>query len=189
MHDKQTLQKLLVPSDPISTLLGSSLHRVLRRCFYCSAVLEVSPAVVAVFHSTPFGQFSWPLLNFLPVGSTVLAGLVPAPAAPFPMAVSAQEHSSALQSIHIFTAFLSAPCPIATARRSVSVTNTLMLFYTILHHCQGQGKGFFVFRKGVPFLLRGKHRGQRVCPPLFFIVLGLVSIFHVNHPLFAYFCY
>lgn len=81
------------------------------------------------------------------------------PSCCFPHGSITRAVSSALQSIHIFTAFLSAPCSIATAWSCVSVTNTLMLFYTILHHCQGQGKGFIVSRKkGCSFPIEGKAR-------------------------------
>lgn len=41
---------------------------------------------------------------------------------------------SSLRSIHVFTAFLSAPRPVAPAWSCESMANTLVLFYTILHH-------------------------------------------------------
>lgn len=53
-----------------------------------------------------------------------------------------------------------------------------------------RGKGLLLlWRKDVPFPVRGKRGEQRICAPMFFVVLGLLSILHVNHTLFVQFCY
>lgn len=58
----------------------------------------------------------------------------------------------------------------------------------LLRHCQHKEKGLLT-KKGDPFLVRGVFGRQRVCPLMIFIVPGLVSILHINHPLFVHFSY
>lgn len=68
----------------------------------------------------------------------------------------------------------------------------IMLLNTTLHHFQGRGKGTRSSEKQWPFPVRRASIGgvvARVLPPLLFMFLALVSIFHVYHPLFVHFCY
>lgn len=170
ISDKQTPQKMLIQLYPTTTPLGSSLHRssdAASMALLCwkSVLLLLLCILLHSFWSVQLGSAELPSTGIHSFGQ---GGVIPS--CSFPRgSVCIGAAGSALQPIHIFTAFLSALHLIATAQSCVNMT--LMLFYTILTSLPGTGKRILYFpeRKGDPFPLKRKHGLQRVCSSLFLL--------------------